>query len=99
MIRRPPRSTLFPYTTLFRSLHPLGRDAEQDARLVSAVRQLLAEQGAGGGLGGIEAGAFRHVHKIRGLRGPERATSRLAASPPSFPPHRLPGSPPCPKIR
>src|SRR5256886_12641741 len=26
MIRRPPRSTLFPYTTLFRS-HPLGNDA------------------------------------------------------------------------
>src|SRR3989442_13383139 len=24
MIRRPPRSTLFPYTTLFRSLHPPG---------------------------------------------------------------------------
>src|SRR5256886_12996981 len=24
MIRRPPRSTLFPYTTLFRSLEPLG---------------------------------------------------------------------------
>src|SRR2546422_8631270 len=24
MIRRPPRSTLFPYTTLFRSLHILG---------------------------------------------------------------------------
>src|SRR5258707_10258435 len=24
MIRRPPRSTLFPYTTLFRSLHFLG---------------------------------------------------------------------------
>src|SRR5256885_4298818 len=28
MIRRPPRSTLFPYTTLFRSL-----DAERDGRL------------------------------------------------------------------
>src|SRR5437667_5632920 len=34
MIRRPPRSTLFPYTTLFRSthrrrrLHRLGRDRE-----------------------------------------------------------------------
>src|SRR3712207_8296096 len=27
MIRRPPRSTLFPYTTLFRSL-PIKRDAE-----------------------------------------------------------------------
>src|SRR3712207_8811187 len=26
MIRRPPRSTLFPYTTLFRSLHLLHRD-------------------------------------------------------------------------
>src|SRR5260370_32799866 len=25
MIRRPPRSTLFPYTTLFRSLHLLSR--------------------------------------------------------------------------
>src|SRR3712207_8033102 len=36
MIRRPPRSTLFPYTTLFRSLfrpvakHPLGRRAGVD---------------------------------------------------------------------
>src|SRR2546427_1230752 len=30
MIRRPPRSTLFPYTTLFRSLrdHHAGRDGE-----------------------------------------------------------------------
>src|SRR2546427_13255900 len=27
MIRRPPRSTLFPYTTLFRSLEMLPRDA------------------------------------------------------------------------
>src|SRR2546426_2026300 len=25
MIRRPPRSTLFPYTTLFRSVHPRRR--------------------------------------------------------------------------
>src|SRR2546429_5573230 len=29
MIRRPPRSTLFPYTTLFRSLQPRG-DAERE---------------------------------------------------------------------
>src|SRR2546429_2165386 len=29
MIRRPPRSTLFPYTTLFRSLHlAVGRDRD-----------------------------------------------------------------------
>src|SRR3712207_8601286 len=29
MIRRPPRSTLFPYTTLFRSLRPAGRPADR----------------------------------------------------------------------
>src|SRR2546425_4980829 len=28
MIRRPPRSTLFPYTTLFRSSNPAARSAE-----------------------------------------------------------------------
>src|SRR3712207_7055972 len=33
MIRRPPRSTLFPYTTLFRS------EAEGDQRLIPRVRQ------------------------------------------------------------
>src|SRR3712207_7966707 len=32
MIRRPPRSTLFPYTTLFRSQEPPGRrDQQHDA--------------------------------------------------------------------
>src|SRR3712207_6864620 len=31
MIRRPPRSTLFPYTTLFRSQHG-GEDAGEDRR-------------------------------------------------------------------
>src|SRR3712207_7100765 len=35
MIRRPPRSTLFPYTTLFRSQH---RDA---GRVVPAIFELL----------------------------------------------------------
>src|SRR2546422_4806430 len=44
MIRRPPRSTLFPYTTLFRSRagrrrHPGGRCA--DAALVAARRPEL----------------------------------------------------------
>src|SRR5476649_981973 len=34
MIRRPPRSTLFPYTTLFRSRpHPRGREVRLAARL------------------------------------------------------------------
>src|SRR3989442_3197372 len=30
MIRRPPRSTLFPYTTLFRSMLTIGVDEEAD---------------------------------------------------------------------
>src|SRR5437660_8978886 len=41
MIRRPPRSTLFPYTTLFRSLSVLGRVGAHDyvslARFAHAV--------------------------------------------------------------
>src|SRR5574341_2297005 len=38
MIRRPPRSTLFPYTTLFRSgPHPVHLVCEGDARHVVAV--------------------------------------------------------------
>src|SRR3712207_7177831 len=41
MIRRPPRSTLFPYTTLFRSVH------------VEAVGD---ELGAGGEVDAVEAG-------------------------------------------
>src|SRR5687767_15240787 len=36
MIRRPPRSTLFPYTTLFRSLH--AEVAVGDARDLGQVR-------------------------------------------------------------
>src|SRR2546421_4493059 len=31
MIRRPPRSTLFPYTTLFRSRHVRGRESARAA--------------------------------------------------------------------
>src|SRR3712207_7216211 len=36
MIRRPPRSTLFPYTTLFRSV-PAPADAPDAPRLLSAL--------------------------------------------------------------
>src|SRR5438874_5519147 len=47
MIRRPPRSTLFPYTTLFRSLlafsrqHPLEVKAVDINRLVQGMSELL----------------------------------------------------------
>src|SRR2546421_2228734 len=39
MIRRPPRSTLFPYTTLFRSVHGWG---SRGARFVDLGGALLA---------------------------------------------------------
>src|SRR2546426_7874389 len=42
MIRRPPRSTLFPYTTLFRS-SPENRHAGGLERLGQAQRRLSAE--------------------------------------------------------
>src|SRR5256885_8747666 len=41
MIRRPPRSTLFPYTTLFRSLLPAGVHEGQPAVAVGSEDQLL----------------------------------------------------------
>src|SRR3712207_7476795 len=37
MIRRPPRSTLFPYTTLFRSLESFGNFDPQFRRLAERV--------------------------------------------------------------
>src|SRR5258708_17824018 len=42
MIRRPPRSTLFPYTTLFRSLLQVGGGALLRAQLHAADDDLLA---------------------------------------------------------
>src|SRR5437660_4499146 len=66
MLRRPPRSTLFPYTTLFRSVH--GRAADQRpggrlvARLPRARRQL---QGAGRHQVRAEPGARRDRKSTR----------------------------------
>src|SRR5256885_5675540 len=43
MIRRPPRSTLFPYTTLFRSL---GDDRREADRVAVRVRDRPSEESA-----------------------------------------------------
>src|SRR3712207_7069307 len=40
MIRRPPRSTLFPYTTLFRSLKELAPQVQEHERLQKALAAL-----------------------------------------------------------
>src|SRR5256885_17144503 len=61
MIRRPPRSTLFPYTTLFRSGKPdLGRGVQHlggNARLL-----------AGKGKGHRETRRMRGAHDLLGIR-------------------------------
>src|SRR3712207_8014003 len=43
MIRRPPRSTLFPYTTLFRSLDNLDVDYELEVRSAHRTPEDVAE--------------------------------------------------------
>src|SRR3712207_7498620 len=78
MIRRPPRSTLFPYTTLFRSLPAearggLSRERAQlhaGASSGAAVPVLARESGAG-----LSRGAHVHLH-YRHLRSEEH-TSEL----------------------
>src|SRR5256885_16798788 len=50
MIRRPPRSTLFPYTTLFRSEQPasgLPALQDSDAHVTQALNGLLGRDKAG----------------------------------------------------
>src|SRR2546430_13065177 len=47
MIRRPPRSTLFPYTTLFRSIHEAAVDLLVGG--VPALRDVLTLRGVGEG--------------------------------------------------
>src|SRR5256885_5310368 len=42
MIRRPPRSTLFPYTTLFRSLHDLVEQLGELALEIGVARRVAA---------------------------------------------------------
>src|SRR3712207_7890111 len=50
MIRRPPRSTLFPYTTLFRSRDPSGVEVDPVDELVDLALQVVPQPGHGGEL-------------------------------------------------
>src|SRR2546430_7549761 len=67
MIRRPPRSTLFPYTTLFRSREKAGgidhAAVAKYTRIAQRVRgRAGAERGAGPG------GGFAHVRDRKSTR-------------------------------
>src|SRR5260221_9412541 len=56
MIRRPPRSTLFPYTTLFRSPHAVGaRDQHRLAKALADLDQRAEAADAGQHLGAHRA--------------------------------------------
>src|SRR3712207_7989072 len=51
MIRRPPRSTLFPYTTLFRSVDRHDVRMRQERRRLRLAREPRADRGVVGQLG------------------------------------------------
>src|SRR2546421_10635310 len=69
MIRRPPRSTLFPYTTLFRSLH----GDRPDRTLAHALRKALRDLEAHVGLEQV-------APDVAQRRGQDRKSTRLNSS-------------------
>src|SRR5690349_23655675 len=69
MLRRPPRSTLFPYTTLFRSLMDNVMDLPQDLEAGIANIFLIASGGSN----------VRDLRTARGFQ-PDRKSTRLNSS-------------------
>src|SRR3989449_5605533 len=77
MIRRPPRSTLFPYTTLFRSLdHLLHRDGGDHLAIPGGDAAVEEELELEQPLGGLDILVGRHAAD-RGLVRSEEHTSEL----------------------
>src|SRR3712207_7181801 len=68
MIRRPPRSTLFPYTTLFRS-RPAGRPL----RRLPAPRGVPARTAGRGGARPVQRAARPGARRLRTARGGDGA--------------------------
>src|SRR3712207_8885924 len=77
MIRRPPRSTLFPYTTLFRSIHRFNK-AQQDALLPAVEEGLVTLIGATTENPYFEVNSAlisrSRIYELRSLGAPEIAT-------------------------
>src|SRR3712207_8068164 len=76
MIRRPPRSTLFPYTTLFRS--QAGERAHEVAR--QAADQARPHQHGVDVPVGVVVGEDRPAEVVLGARGLDRKSTRLNSS-------------------
>src|SRR5258708_11061790 len=72
MIRRPPRSTLFPYTTLFRSYRMWFDTNRRDAS--NAIK--LLEDGIAAGLG-VNDNTFRSEEHTSELQSPDHLVCRL----------------------
>src|SRR2546426_5479828 len=81
MIRRPPRSTLFPYTTLFRSHTVLGQAYVAASRCDEAVSALESAVNLSGGLAFTTA-ALGHAYARAGKRreARDRKSTRLNSS-------------------
>src|SRR3712207_8223833 len=76
MIRRPPRSTLFPYTTLFRSRLEVGKTSrgespERGAMVCNLARDHLVAGSLGVGLVVLAGGGFGRLHRPRARRDAE----------------------------
>src|SRR3712207_6864401 len=77
MIRRPPRSTLFPYTTLFRSF-VLGQPARGGQHLAHVAQDRVQK---GNPLADrVSAGPFVHRKECHGELGEDRKSTRLNSS-------------------
>src|SRR3712207_7100268 len=78
MLRRPPRSTLFPYTTLFRSLHLAGAAQWVEDHHVEG---LAVAAGLDGGGAGVAAGGADDGHPLAPPRQRvDRKSTRLNSS-------------------
>src|SRR2546422_5416570 len=66
MIRRPPRSTLFPYTTLFRSVESrVGGAAEESQADVDRLLGSGSSTGGRSGAGGAPSRSEEHTAEIQ----------------------------------
>src|SRR5256885_9516103 len=79
MIRRPPRSTLFPYTTLFRSRLPRAGGDRGVARGAPPAGDLPLRRGQGGG-GGADRGGAPPRRPARPVGAGDRKSTRLNSS-------------------